>query len=576
MNSFTNSLSFRLRLIWTILMIIGLAVVLIIIPDNRISMTVIFAILFIAGFVMVNVVKKAINAEFLQLGDELDLKYQELKKNYENKSNYRDLSDERKMVHDKVDLIMELSKDKFKWYEEILDAIPFPLSVTDMDMNWTLINKPVEQLLGVKRGSVVGKQCHNWNANICKTKDCGINKLRNNQPRTFFDQMGMSFQVDTSYLYNRKGEKVGHVEVVQDVSVLKKDKDYSLRELDSVLAVLNSISQGDLTSRYTPGSADKFSQDGYKVFSSLSSSLNMAISHLGETLRNVQDNMLTLNYTSESLTKQSVSMTRNTDDMTEQSSMVAASTEQISANVNTLISAANEMSNAVGSVATAIEEMSSTLNDLSKNTQQSNQITQKANSKASGTGEVMKQLNTSANEIGKIVKVINDIADQTNMLALNATIEAASAGEAGKGFAVVANEVKELAKQTSEATNKIANQIQDIQKVTKDAVASIDEIINVISELNQISGVIASSLEEQSITTNEITRNILSANRVVQTVNQNVKESSLGLNEIARNIQVVNGSAQDVARGSSEIKNGSITLADMAKGLTQALKKFRL
>ena len=107
-----------------------------------------------------------------------------------------------------------------------------------------------------------------------------------------------------------------------------------------------------------------------------------------------------------------------------------------------------------------------------------------------------------------MVKVITEIAGQNNLLALNATIEAARAGEAGKGFAVVANEVKQLANQTAKATSDISEKIKIIQADAKNAVEAMDEITDVINEVNDISGTIASAVEEQSATTNEMSRNV--------------------------------------------------------------------
>ncbi len=120
----------------------------------------------------------------------------------------------------------------------------------------------------------------------------------------------------------------------------------------------------------------------------------------------------------------------------------------------------------------------------------------------------MDKLGAAAKSIGKVVEVINDIADQTNLLALNATIEVASAGEAGKRFAVVANEVKELAKQTAQATQEIQKQVEDMQTNTESAIKAIDSVSKVIEEVNEISQTIVSAVEEQSATVNEISRNV--------------------------------------------------------------------
>ena len=112
--------------------------------------------------------------------------------------------------------------DRYYWYEQIIDLWENPLSITDMDMNWTFVNKTVEGLLGKPRSEVIGKQCHNWGANICKTENCGIHCLRNGKDKTFFHQWDTDFRVNTNYLTNRKGDKVGHIEIVTNVHAQKQ------------------------------------------------------------------------------------------------------------------------------------------------------------------------------------------------------------------------------------------------------------------------------------------------------------------------------------------------------------------
>ena len=135
--------------------------------------------------------------------------------------------------------------DKVFWYEQLLDAIPFPLSVTDMDMNWTFINKPVENFLGLKRKDILGKHCSNWNASICRTENCGIVGLRRNKLQTVFEQKGMNFQVDTSYIHNARGEKVGHIEVVQDITAREKVSEYQKIEVERLAGNLDLLAIGD-------------------------------------------------------------------------------------------------------------------------------------------------------------------------------------------------------------------------------------------------------------------------------------------------------------------------------------------
>jgi methyl-accepting chemotaxis protein len=111
---------------------------------------------------------------------------------------------------------------KIHWYENILDCIPFMISVTDLKRKWTFINRPVEGMLGVKRTDMLGKPCSNWGAGICGTENCGVNCLERGQLSTTFEQINMDFKVDICYLTDPKGRHTGHIEVVQDISDMLK------------------------------------------------------------------------------------------------------------------------------------------------------------------------------------------------------------------------------------------------------------------------------------------------------------------------------------------------------------------
>jgi methyl-accepting chemotaxis protein len=257
------------------------------------------------------------------------------------------------------------------------------------------------------------------------------------------------------------------------------------------------------------------------------------------TLTTIGQNSQTLASASEELTAVSQQMSANSEETSTQASVVAAASEQVSKNVAT--------------VAASAEELSASVREIAKNSGEAARVASEAVSVASETNRTITKLGDSSVEIGKVVKVITSIAEQTNLLALNATIEAARAGEAGKGFAVVANEVKELAKQTATATEDISRKINIIQGDTTSAITAIAQIGKVIGRINDISNTIASAVEEQSATTNEIARN--------------ASEAAKGSQEISKNISNVGIAAQNTTQGANNTLSAATELAKLASDL---------
>jgi len=174
-----------------------------------------------------------------------------------------------KGVNDTLDTVV----DKVFWYESLLDSIPMPILVTDMDMKWTFINKPVENFLQIKRAEILGHHCSQWNASICNTENCGVAGLRRNKLQTLFEQQGMHFQVDTTYILNRRGEKIGHIEVVQDITRSVKTSIYSQAEVDRLAANLKLLSEGNLQLDLNVAESDEYTKQERDNFVKINSSL---------------------------------------------------------------------------------------------------------------------------------------------------------------------------------------------------------------------------------------------------------------------------------------------------------------
>jgi methyl-accepting chemotaxis protein len=244
------------------------------------------------------------------------------------------------------------------------------------------------------------------------------------------------------------------------------------------------------------------------------------------------------------------------------SQQVAGNSEETSTQAGVVSAAGEQVSKNIEVVATSSEEMSASISEISKNSAEAARISKQAVEVANATNQTIERLGDSSTEIGNVIKLITSIAEQTNLLALNATIEAARAGEAGKGFAVVANEVKELAKDTAKATEGISHKIQAIQEDTKGAVAAIAEVGTIINQISDISTTIASAVEEQTATTNEISRNAMEAAR--------------GSSEIAQNITGVAGAAESTSKGANDTLSAAKSLAEMAGNLQQLVGQFKI
>jgi len=250
----------------------------------------------------------------------------------------------------------------------------------------------------------------------------------------------------------------------------------------------------------------------------------------------------------------------SSEELSASSAQIAASAEETSAQSGVVSGAAEEVTRSVETVAAGAEQMGASIREIASNAAEASQVAARAVTAAESTTATIAKLGESSAEIGNVVKVITSIAEQTNLLALNATIEAARAGEAGKGFAVVANEVKELAQETAKATEDIARRVQAIQQDTGAAVTAIEEISQVVAQISDRQTTIASAVEEQTATTNEMTRS--------------VQEAAGGSAQIAENITGVSAAAGTTTQALAQTRTAVDELSRMAAELRTSVGRF--
>ncbi|MBK7979400.1 MAG: HAMP domain-containing protein [Ignavibacteriae bacterium] len=437
--------------------------------------------------------------------------------------------------------------DKIEMQLQYLNSISLPVTVIDKNFEIVYINSKGVEFLKKEKHNVLKTKCYeSFNSIDCRSQNCSCNIAIQRGESITKESVAKPNNVEVPIIFsgtpikNKKGEVIGTLEVLTDLSDAKEKEIYLERNVKKMLEVMSKVSNGDFTINLIP-------ENKNDVIGKLYIGFNDTIENIKKMIQKVIEAISATANASSQISSSTEQMAAGSQEQSMQASEVASAIEQMTKTIIETahnISIAAEKSKDSGILATEGNVI------VSETIKGMNKISQVVSSAAN----TITALGNNSEKINEIIQVIDSIAGQTNLLALNAAIEAARAGEHGRGFAVVADEVKKLAERTTNATKEISEMISSIQNDTKKAVISInsgtvevdagkelavkagkslENINNSTIEVVDLVNQVATASEQQSSTSEQISKSIEGIRKVTQ-------ESSLGINEIAKAAEELN------------------------------------
>jgi methyl-accepting chemotaxis protein len=445
---------------------------------------------------------------------------------------------------------------------QYLNNLPIPVLVIDKEFNISYINEKGAALFLKNKEQIIGTKCYdNMKTLDCNTENCSCKIAMENGKANTRETVAKPHNIGVPILYsgapvkNKKGEVIGALETVTDMSDAKEKENYLERSTQKMLDEMEKFATGDLT-------VNLVSEKEGDTISKLFEGFNKTVVNIREMILQVGEAISATASASAEISSSSEQMAAGAQEQSAQAGEVAGAIEQMT---KTIVDTTQHIS----TVAISSKEAGQFASDGSEIVNQTivgmNRISEVVNDAA----KTIETLGKSSDKIGQIIKVINEIADQTNLLALNAAIEAARAGEHGRGFAVVADEVRKLAERTTGATTEISDMISTIQSDTKGAVKSIYSGTEEVNKGRDLSSQAGESLEK----INESTLKVIDLSTQVATASE---EQSATSEKIYSSIENINNVTQESTSGLEQIAKAAEDLNGLTENLQNMMTGFKV
>ena len=429
-------------------------------------------------------------------------------------------------------------RDRMEYANSLSLGISEPFFMVDRDMRVTYINEAAAKLGGVRPEEVQGKRtCQEiFHSDVCNTA-CAIKRAMESGEATVGHRVTMKdatgkeipIIVSGAALKDSAGHILGGFELLRDItkeveaegvlrdSYLREEeaKKNLQRRVESLSDILKKVARGDFSVRAGLSGEDD-------AMDHLIERTNEMLDHMSDLIGETKRSALTV-------VKGVRHMSEGNQELSQRTQQQAATVEETSATV---------------------EQLVSNISQNASNTQRADSRSKEAVAVAVEGGEIVERTTQAMNDMAegsrKIVEMmdlINEITFQTNLLSINAAVEAARAGEQGRGFAVVANEVRNLAKRSSEASKDIQDLVRDIMDQVNTGKEWVGQLKEGFTKIIQTIKEVSDALSEVSLGTQESSRGIEQIGQGMEEMSDVTEHNATLVDELAAATEELNEKA---------------------------------